>query len=145
MAAADTMLLGRVTYEQFAAHWADKGSDVPFADQMNGTPKLVASRTLDSVEWQNSTLIKGDLAEELVRLKRELGKNIAVSGSGALVRSLLAPVSLPMISAPTLVVHRRGYRLPGLDAARVLAAEIPNARMHVLEGESGPPFSGDME
>jgi len=52
---------------------------------------------------------------------------------------------LPMITAPTLVMHRRGWRNPGLDAARVLAAGIPNARMLVLEGKSGLPYAGDME
>jgi pimeloyl-ACP methyl ester carboxylesterase/DNA-binding CsgD family transcriptional regulator len=52
---------------------------------------------------------------------------------------------LPMITAPTLVMHRRGWRNPGLDAARVLAAGIPNARMLVLEGDSGLPYAGDME
>jgi DNA-binding NarL/FixJ family response regulator len=52
---------------------------------------------------------------------------------------------LPMITAPTLVMHRRGWRNPGLDAARVLAAGIPNARMLVLEGDSGVPYAGDME
>jgi pimeloyl-ACP methyl ester carboxylesterase len=52
---------------------------------------------------------------------------------------------LPMITAPTLVMHRRGWRNPGLDAARALAAGIPNARMLVLEGDSGLPYIGDME
>lgn len=52
---------------------------------------------------------------------------------------------LPMVSTPTLVIHRRGWRNPGLDAARVLAAGIPNARLLVLEGESGLPYVGDME
>lgn len=52
---------------------------------------------------------------------------------------------LPMVTAPTLVMHRRGWRNPGLDAARVLTAGIPNARMLVLEGESGLPYAGDME
>ena len=59
MAAADTMLLGRRTYEEFAAYWADKGSEVDFADQINNTPKLVASTTLESVGWQNSTPHQG--------------------------------------------------------------------------------------
>jgi len=89
MAAADTMLLGRRTYEGFAAFWPNQGSDVPAADQMNATPKLVASTTLTSVDWQNSTLIKGDVAEELTRLKQGPGKDIAVTGSSTLVRSLL--------------------------------------------------------
>ncbi len=89
MAAADTMLLGRRTYEVFAAYWPDKGSEVELADQINATPKLVASTTLESVEWRNSSLIKGDVAEELRRLKQEPGTDISITGSATLVRSLL--------------------------------------------------------
>ncbi len=89
MAAADTMLLGRRTYEEFAGYWADKGSDVDFADEINRTPKLVVSTTLDSVEWQNSTLIRGNVAEELARIKEQPGKDISITGSPTLVRSLL--------------------------------------------------------
>jgi len=89
MLAADTMLLGRHTYEEFAGHWATQGSDVPFADQINGIPKLVASRTLSSVTWQNSRLIDGDVATELRSLKAGPGRNIAISGSPTLVRHLL--------------------------------------------------------
>jgi dihydrofolate reductase len=89
MAAADTMLLGRQTYEEFAGYWADKGGDVDFADQINGIPKLVASTTLDSVEWQNSSLIRGDVATELRRIKQEPGREISITGSPTLVRSLL--------------------------------------------------------
>ena len=89
MAGADTILLGRRTYEEFAAYWADKGSEVDFADQINSIPKLVASTTLESVGWQNSTLIRGDVATELTRLKQEPGKDISITGSGTLVRSLL--------------------------------------------------------
>ena len=90
MAASDTMLLGRRTYQEFAAYWPDKaGDDDPMADYMNQTPKLVVSRTLDSVEWQNSTLIQGDVVEELTKLKQQPGKNINITGSATLVRSLL--------------------------------------------------------
>jgi dihydrofolate reductase len=89
MAAADTMLLGRRTYEEFAAYWADKGSDVDFADVINNTPKLVASSTLRSVDWQNSTLIEGNVADALRRLKEQPGKDISITGSATLVRSLL--------------------------------------------------------
>ena len=88
-AAADTMLLGRRTYEEFAGYWADKGSDVEFADVINNTPKLVASTTLKAVGWQNSSLIEGDVAEELRRLKQGPGKDISITGSATLVRSLL--------------------------------------------------------
>jgi dihydrofolate reductase len=90
IAASDTMLLGRVTYQEFAGYWPHQGSDVELADHMNNTPKLVVSTTLDSVDdWQNSTLIKGNVAEELTRLKQQPGKNIGITGSGTLVRSLL--------------------------------------------------------
>lgn len=89
MAAADTMLLGRRTYEIFAAYWPDKGSDVEFADQINNTPKLIASTTLKSVHWRNSTLIEGDVVEALRRLKDKPGKDISITGSATLVRSLL--------------------------------------------------------
>lgn len=88
-AAADTILLGRVTYEGFAAYWGDKGGDGGLGDYFNDTPKLVASRTLESVEWANSKLIRGNVAEELTRLKQGEGKNIAITGSVTLVRSLL--------------------------------------------------------
>ncbi len=90
MAAADTMLLGRVTYQEFAGYWPNQTSDVELADYMNTTPKFVVSTTLDSVdEWQNSTLIKGNVGEELTKLKQQPGKNIGITGSGTLVRSLL--------------------------------------------------------
>ncbi len=86
---ADTVLLGRATYQEFAGYWHDKGSDVPFADHLNNTPKLVASTTLDKVEWRNASLIRGDVAKELAKAKQLPGKNISIIGSGTLVRSLL--------------------------------------------------------
>ena len=102
MAAADTMLLGRHTYEEFAGYWADKGSDVDFADVMNNTPKLVASTTLKAVDWQNSTLIRGDVTDELRRIKQEPGKHISITGSATLVRSLLRE---GLIDELRLLVH----------------------------------------
>ena len=86
---SDALLLGRRTYETFAASWPERGSEVPNADWMNNTRKYVVSTTLDSPEWQNSTVIEGDVAEALTRLKQENGKNIMVNGSATLVRSLL--------------------------------------------------------
>jgi dihydrofolate reductase len=88
-AEADTILLGRVTYQEFAAYWADKGSEVPFADHLNNTPKLVASTTLGKVEWRNSSLISGNVAVQLAGLKEQPGRNISIIGSPTLVRSLL--------------------------------------------------------
>jgi dihydrofolate reductase len=89
-AKSDALLLGRRTYETFAASWPERGSDVPNADWMNNTPKYVASTTLASLEWNNSTLIQGDVAEAIARLKQEDGKDIMVNGSGALVRTLMS-------------------------------------------------------
>ena len=90
-AASDTMLLGRRTYEEFAAVWPNRTSAEfgPVADVMNNTPKYVVSTTLNNVGWQNSTLIRGSLTEALAELKERPGKNIAISGSATLVRSLL--------------------------------------------------------
>ena len=88
-AEADTLLFGRVTYQEFASYWPDKGNDVPFADHINNTPKLVASRTLDKVEWRNSSIIRGNVADALNKLKQLPGRNISMIGSATLVRSLL--------------------------------------------------------
>jgi dihydrofolate reductase len=90
-ATSDAMLMGRVLYEEWAAYWPQQDPEEnPVAEQMNGVQKYVVSTTLEEpLEWQNSTLIRGDVAEEISELKRQPGKEIVISGSGALVRSLL--------------------------------------------------------
>jgi dihydrofolate reductase len=89
MAESDTMLLGRKTYEEFASYWPHQPSDVPPADFMNGTPKLVVSNTLTSADWEPTTVISGDVVGQLNELKTQPGKNIGITGSPTLVRSLL--------------------------------------------------------
>ena len=89
MAQTDAHLFGRKTYEGMAAYWPTAPSDDPFAHHLNTTAKYVASRTLRSVGWQNSTLIEGDVAEEVAGLKEQPGGNIAVLGSGDLVQTLI--------------------------------------------------------
>ena len=91
MAATDAMLLGRVTYQEFASYWPGVSSeDQPFADHMNNTPKYVVSTTLEEpLEWNNSTLIKGNVTQEITKLKQQPGKNIGITGSATLVQSLL--------------------------------------------------------
>lgn len=89
MAESDAMLLGRVTYEEWAAYWPSQGDDNEFAGFINAVPKFVVSTTLDTVAWRNSTLIDGDVAAEIAALKEQPGKDISISGSATLVRSLL--------------------------------------------------------
>jgi dihydrofolate reductase len=104
MAASDAMLLGRVTYQEFASYWPYKNSaEQPYTDYLNNTPKFVVSTTLqEPLEWQNSTLIKDNVAEEIARLKRQPGKDIGIVGSGTLVRSLLQDDLLDELA---LMVH----------------------------------------
>jgi dihydrofolate reductase len=81
------LLLGRRTYEIFAAHWPHV--DEPGAAELNRATKYVASRTLDSVEWENSVLLEGDVAKEVARLKEEDGPELQVHGSSGLIQTLL--------------------------------------------------------
>ncbi|MFC5753532.1 dihydrofolate reductase family protein [Actinomadura rugatobispora] len=86
---AGALLLGRRTYETFAATWPLAEADDPIGSRMNGLPKYVASRTLEAVSWQNSTLLTGDVVEAVRRLKEEEGGEIQVHGSGGLVQTLI--------------------------------------------------------
>jgi dihydrofolate reductase len=88
-AQSDAMLLGRRTYQEFAEFWPTHGGEDPMADYMNNTPKHVVSTTLDTLEWANSSLVTGDVAEGISELKERPGKNIQITGSPTLVRSLL--------------------------------------------------------
>jgi len=88
--ASDSLLLGRVTYQEFAKAWPSRKDDVGFADKMNSMPKYVVSTTLKKVDWNNSRLIKANVVEEVKKLKQQQpGKDILVYGSGKLVNTLL--------------------------------------------------------
>jgi dihydrofolate reductase len=111
------MLLGRVTYEEFASYWPEQTSDGEageIADFMNDTPKYVVSSTLKSADdWKNTTLIDGNNAvAELTALKQQPGKDISITGSGTLVRTLLRDGlldELRLLVHPIVVGH--GKRL----------------------------------
>lgn len=99
---ADTIVLGRRTYEEWAAYWPQQPSDGGMADHINGTPKLVASTTLDRLAWQNSSLIEGNVVDALAGLKNQSGGEISITVSGTLVRSLLES---ELIDELRLLVH----------------------------------------
>lgn len=84
----EALLLGRVTYEGFAKAWPGMTDDVGFADKMNSMPKYVVSKTLTHADWNNSTILSGDLGEEVRALKEQDGGDILVAGSASLVRGL---------------------------------------------------------
>ena len=86
---AGALLLGRKTYEIFAAHWPHVSDDDPIAAKLNSMPKYVASRTLGEVTWNNSTLLKGDVADAVAKLKDQPGGEIQVHGSGDLIQTLI--------------------------------------------------------
>jgi dihydrofolate reductase len=87
--ASDTMLLGRVTYEGFAKAWPTMEGTGEFGVKMNSMPKYVVTTTLQELEWNNSHPIRGNVAQEVARLKQQEGQDILISGSGQLVRSLM--------------------------------------------------------
>jgi dihydrofolate reductase len=121
---ADVQLLGRVTYEGFAAAWPSR--DGPFADKLNADPKVVVSTTLTDPEWQNTRVISDDVVGQLAKLKDETDGNILVAGSGTLVATLLGADlvdELRLMVFPTVL--GRGKRLfpEGIDRLKLALAE----------------------
>ncbi|PSL44735.1 dihydrofolate reductase [Chitinophaga niastensis] len=86
---AGSLLLGRKTYEGFAAAWPSRTDEMGFADKMNSLPKFVVSTTLDKSDWNNSILIKENIIEEIVKLKIQSEQDIMIFGSGTLIQTLL--------------------------------------------------------
>ncbi|WP_449064605.1 dihydrofolate reductase family protein [Planomonospora algeriensis] len=115
---ADTLLLGRVTYETFAAVWPHQTGAL--ADRINGLPKMVVSATLDGPAWANSTVLDGDAVTALTEAKKRPGGNINLSGSITLTRALL---KAGLIDELRLLVHPvvlgAGLRLFPEGAGRV--------------------------
>jgi dihydrofolate reductase len=84
----DAILLGRKTYDVFIQHWPHVGDEDPIAAKLNSAPKYVVSRTLDSADWQNTTVLRGELRDEIPQLK-EQHDEVQVPGSASLIQSLL--------------------------------------------------------
>jgi dihydrofolate reductase len=85
----DVLLLGRVTYEGFAAAWPQLTDEASGGRYFNGVRKYVVSNTLEKVEWNNSQIIRGDILQEITKLKQQEGENLVVHGSGTLVQWLM--------------------------------------------------------
>src|SRR4051812_10744006 len=100
--ASDALLLGRVTYQGFAAAWPTMQGTGAFGERMNSLPKYVVSTTLKSVEWNNSRLIQQNIAEEVSRLKQQPGQDILVFGSAQLVQTLMEH---DLVDQYNLLVH----------------------------------------
>ena len=96
----DALLLGRLTYKEFADAWPNRHDE--FADRMNETKKYVVTSSPDTLEWQNTEAVTGNIAEFVQQLKQEEGQNILVAGSGQLVKELLR---CELIDEIRLMVH----------------------------------------
>ena len=121
---AEVQLLGRVTYEGFAEAWPSR--EGPFADKLNQDPKYVVSTTLEDPEWQNTTVIDGDVAGELSKLKERTDGVILVAGSGTLVRTLLEADlvdELRLMVFPTVLGRGRRLFPDGIDRLKLKLAE----------------------
>jgi dihydrofolate reductase len=122
---ADALLLGRVTYEGFAAAWPERTDEAGFADRMNGMPKYVVSSSLESPAWNNTTVLRGDPAEEVAKLRERDGE-LLVAGSASLVN---------LLQRHDLVDEYRLMVFPILLGAgkRLFAEGAPPARLKVAE------------
>jgi dihydrofolate reductase len=144
MAKGGALLLGRRTYEDFYAVWP-KRTDNPFTEVLNSTQKYVASTTLqEPLPWSNSTLLAGDAAEAVARLKERPGKDLVILGSGELVQSLMRR---NLIDEYLLLIHplvlgsgRRLFRDGGAFAAlRLLDAKATTAGVIIATYQSVEP------
>lgn len=128
----DALLLGRVTYEEFAGYWPTATSTGAFGERMNRLPKFVATTTLASLDW-NATALEGDVVEAVRSLKRRESGNILTYGSGTFVQTLLRHdlvdelrlMVYPLILGSGKRLFTGGYRLPlELAASRNLGAGV---------------------
>ena len=121
---SDVQLLGRVTYEGFAAAWPSR--EGPFAEKLNNDPKYVVSNTLTDPEWQNTTVISGDVVGGLEKLKDETEGTILVAGSGTLVNTLLEHDlvdQLRLMVFPTILGRGRRLFPDGIDRLKFSLVE----------------------
>jgi dihydrofolate reductase len=123
---SDALLLGRVTYQAFAEAWPSRTGE--FADKFNSMPKYVVSATLEEAEWNNSTLIEGDVAEEVAKLKEQPGGNILLNGSAQLMETLMEHDLVDEYRLMVFpVVLGSGKRLFG-DTSKAIALKLADSK-----------------
>ncbi len=142
LGATGGFLLGRRTYEIFAAHWPKQPAEDPLAGTFNDLPKYVVSTTLNEpLAWQNSTVIRGDIADEVAKLKAGTGKDIQVIGSGELVQTLaghdLVDEYRLMIHPIVMGIGKRLFREP-TSPARLRLVESKATSTGVLIATYAP-------
>ena len=121
---AEVQLLGRVTYEGFAEAWPSR--EGPFAEKLNNDPKVVVSTTLTDPQWQNTTVVSENVAEEIAKLKDETDGSILVSGSGTLVATLLEADlvdELRLMVFPTILGRGKRAFPDGIDRLKFRLSE----------------------
>jgi dihydrofolate reductase len=128
--ASDALLLGRITYEGFAAAWPTMEGTGEFGGKMNSMPKYVASRTLETATW-NATIIKGDVADAVRRLKAEDGGDLLIGGSGRLIDFLTGH---DLIDEYRLMIHPIVLG----DGAKRLFANVPRRRLTLVDSATFP-------
>jgi dihydrofolate reductase len=144
---SDLMVLVRVTYEMFAGYWPTASPEVEgdFAELMNRTPKMVFSSTLtEPLAWQNTSLNRGDVAYEILRLKQQPGRDIGIWGSVALVRSLLRLGLLDRLQLQVypVVLGTTGTKpiLEGFDRTtlRLVDSRVLDGQVVLLDYQAAP-------
>ena len=140
IAREDAVLLGRVRYQEWACYWPTS-TDEPYASHINNTPKYVVSTTLKKVDWQNSRLIRGDLGQEIAKMKKQPGKNIGVAGSRTLVESLLQNDlldELVLMMHPMVVGHGKRLFKDGraLKGPKLVDSRTARTRVAILVYQS---------
>ena len=154
LGAADTILLGRETYDSFAGAWpgreADGGEDAEFAKKLGDTRKIVVSRQDLEFTWRNSELLKGDFVEAVTALKNEPGGDIGISGSVSVVRQLLAAGLLdelhhlihPIVVGKGTRLFDEGEQIP----LKLLSSQtFETGVLYLVYGPAEPPAAADYD